>query len=385
MPNPGNSIDLDHLGEIMRARIEDLIHGVWHLQGHRDGNNFCCPNPLRGDRKAGSFVIALRGPYQGMVTDFAGEAIPGTGKQSASPLSFHIALMHGGSKEDGIAWAADWAGLSGRDPAALTRSKAAIQAFDQRPSDSPEEVEKKRKRAKSIYLRDTTPWAGSPVEAYYQGRGLDLRTLPFVPNGPKFKAKCFCGELGKPGNDPDAYVPAIILPFVAMDGTFLAVHRTYLQRDETGKWVKHRGISKAKKSYGAYAGGVIHLWSGTRVLPRTGEVVYGQPLSRAADPVRVHVTEGPEDGWAVALAYPDERVDVAGSLSNLGGLAYPDKVRELVLWRQADPAGSPAEKAFNKAVANLLAQGKRVMIADASSVMPGAKDAADVMQMGSKQ
>lgn len=67
---------LERLADILRARIEDLIHGVWRLGGHRDGANFICPNPLRNDRHAGSFAIGIGGKYQGMVSDFAGEAIP---------------------------------------------------------------------------------------------------------------------------------------------------------------------------------------------------------------------------------------------------------------------------------------------------------------------
>ncbi|WP_172822297.1 DUF7146 domain-containing protein [Magnetospirillum moscoviense] len=375
----GDSIDLDRLADVFRARIGDLIFGVWRLAGHRDGNNFVCPNPLRADRTAGSFRIGVGGKFQGMVTDFAGEAVPGTGKKSVSALSFHIALMHSGDKNEGVRWAKDWAGFTGKAPDSLRVSREALDKFDNRPQESEEDIKKKRGRSLRIYLDKTTAWMNTPAQYYYAGRGIDLDRLPFMANAPRYKEKCFCGELGKPGTDPEAYLPAIILPYVAMDGTFLAVHRTYLRRTDDGGWVK-AAIKRAKRSYGSYAGGVIHLWNGSHVLKRTGEVAYGRPLSKADGPIRVHLCEGPEDGWSVALAYPDERVDAAGSVSNMGGLAYPEKVTEIVIWKQADPPGSPADKEFRKAVKNFKDQGKRVMVADVTSVMAGAKDANDVLK-----
>ncbi|MDO8608586.1 MAG: hypothetical protein Q7R40_18795 [Phaeospirillum sp.] len=236
-----------------------------------------------------------------MVTDFAGEAIPGSGKPSASPLSFHIALMHGGDKKAGIEWAKDWAGLTGRAPEALKSSRAALSRFDERPQDDAAAIAIKRKRAKAIYLSDTLPWPGTPADLYYRGRGLDLSRLPFPAGAPRFRPKCFCGALGKPGNDPGAYLPAIILPYHAMDGTLLAVHRTYLGEAD-GQWVKSPLLKRSKLSYGEYAGGIIPLWAGTRALDRTGVIAHGQSLGKANGLVRIHLVEGPEDGWSVALA-----------------------------------------------------------------------------------
>jgi len=376
----GDSINLDRLADVFRARIQELIYGVWRLQGHRDGNNFVCRNPLRADRNAGSFRIAVAGRLQGLVTDFAGEVIPGTGKMSVSALSFHVALMHAGDKAAGVRWGKDWAGFTGRAPDSLKRSREALEAFDNRPQESDEDIAKKRKRSLRIYLDKTVPWLGTPAQEYYAGRGIDLSRLPYMPGAPRFKERCFCGELGKPGTDDAAYLPAIVLPYVAMDGTHLAVHRTYLERTADGRWVKNSTIRKAKRSYGAYAGGFIPLWNGTRALKRTGEIVYGQSLGKAEGPIRVHLVEGPEDGWSVATAYPDERVHAAGSVSNMGGLAYPEKVTEIVIWRQADPPGSAADQQIRRAIANFKAQGKRVMVADVTTVAPGAKDANDVLR-----
>lgn len=383
MTRQGDSIDLDRLADVFRARVAELIYSVWRLQGHRDGNNFVCRNPLRADRSAGSFRIGLAGKFQGMVTDFAGEAIPGTGKMAVSCLSFHIAMMHNGDKNAGVLWGKDWAGLTGKAPDSLRRSREALAAFDDRPQESDEDVKKKRGRSQRIYLDKTLPWMNSPAQDYYAGRGIDLVKLPFLPGAPRFKERCFCGELGKPGTDDAAYLPAIVLPYVSMDGVHLAVHRTYLERTPDGRWVKAGCIKKPKRSYGSYAGGFIPLWAGTRALKRTGEIVYGQSLGKAEGPVRVHLVEGPEDGWSVALAYPDERVHAAGSVSNMGGLAYPEKVTEIVIWKQADPPGSQADQTFRRAVRNFKDQGKRVLIADVTSVAPGAKDANDVLKGGS--
>ena len=369
---PRDSRELDHIADLMRARIGELVR-VWGLGGgYRDGHDWVCCNPLRGDRTAGSFRIALTGALQGLVVDFAGEAFPGAGRQSVSPLSYHIALMHHGDKKVGIQWCKDWLGLSGRDPEALRVSHRAMQSFDDRPIQDEEAVAKRRRLAQRCYLagvliQDTPGWE------YFKGRGLDLGKLPGPINAMRFNPKCYCGEVKKE-------LPAIVMAINSMKGEFFGVHRIWIDQRRDGKWGKHPGLKNPKKAFGAYAGGVIRLWNGQRVLPRTGEVVYGRDFASEKGPMRVHITEGPEDGVAVALACPDERVHCAVSVSNWHGLAYPDKVEEVVLWKQADTEGSPAAKAFHKVLVNQHAQDKKVMIADVASVMPGVKDPAEVFE-----
>ena len=374
----GGSAELDRIVDMMRARILDLIRGPWGLtHGYQDGHDWVCCNPLRGDRRPGSFRIVLSGPLQGMVTDFSGEAIPGTGRQSVSPLTWHTHLCHQGDSGAAVSWAKDWLGLSGRDPAALRLSHTALQRFDDRPIQGDEAVAKRRKAAKAIYLK-AGPILNTPGEAYFAARGIDLSRLAWPVSALHFEPRLYCAELGPWDND-SAHVPGIVMPINAMGGEMVGIHRIWIA-EQDGRWVKRPGLKKAKKALGAYAGGVVRLWNGTRVLERTGEVVYGRDLARAGGGLRVHVAEGPETALSVVMALPDERIHCAVSLSNLAGLAYPDTVAEVVLWREADPAGSPAATKFERAVANMLRQGKRVLIADVASIAPGVKDANDLIR-----
>lgn len=371
---------LDRIADRMRARIGEMI-GVWGLRGgYRDGHDWVCLNPTRADRRPGSFRIALSGPLQGLVTDFAGEAFPGAGRQSVSPLSFHIRLMHNGDKRAGVEWAKDWLGLSGRDPAALQVTHRALRDFDERPVQDMETVERRRKFAKRIYLsaRPLTP--DCPAWLYLAGRGLDPGRLGFPVSALRFEPRLYCSALG-PVTDDAAFLPGVVMPITGMKGEYLGTHRIWIE-EVGGRWVKSPRLKEAKKALAPYAGGVIRLWNGTRVIERTGEVVYGRDFARADGPLRVHLTEGPEDGLAVALACSEERVHVAVSVNNMGGLAYPDKVAEVVLWRQADPPGSQGAASFGRACANFHAQGKIVRVADVAAVVPGVKDPAEVFERG---
>ncbi len=364
--------ETERIVDMMRGRIRELVR-VWRLgDGYCDGHDWVCLNPLRGDRHPGSFRVALSGPFQGMVTDFCGEAYPGAGRQSVSPLNWHIQLMHQGNARDGIQWVKDWLGLTGRDPAALKVSHRALQDFDGRPVQDNEQLKNRRKLAQSVYLKGV-PILGTPGWEYFKGRGLDLELLPGPIGALRFNPACFCGELRRE-------LPAIVMPIVAQDGAFLGVHRIWIDRRPDGRWVKHPGLKKAKKAFGAYAGGVIRLWNGQRVLERTGEIVYGRDFASEKGPMRVHMCEGPEDGVGIALACPDERVHVAVSVSNWSGIAYPDKVETVVLWRDGDAAGSGGDKGFQRVLANQHAQGKTVLVADIASVMPGVKDPTEVFE-----
>jgi hypothetical protein len=375
---PNDTAELDRIADMMRARIFDLVRGPWGLShGYQDGHDWVCCNPLRADHKPGSFRISLSGPLQGLVIDFAGEAFPGAGRQSVSPLSFHLALCHPGDRRGGINWIKDWLGLSGKDPVALQATHQAVQQYTSRPDQSAEAVARRRKMAKAIFLKAGSI-VGSPGEAYLAGRGIHLDRLGYPVNALRFEPHLYCSELGTWDN-PEAHVPGIVMPINAMNGDLVGIHRIWIAEVEPGQWIKHPGIRKAKKALAPYAGGVIRLWNGLRVDETTGEIRYGQDFRLAKGPLRVHVAEGPETALSVAMGCPEERVHCAVSVSNLAGLAYPDKVTDIVLWRDADPPGSAAAIKFQRAVNNMVRQGKRVYVADVSTVAPGAKDANDVL------
>ena len=72
-------------------------------------------------------------------------------------------------------------------------------------------------------------------------------------------------------------------------------------------------------------------------------------------------TEGPEKGWA-ARAAGAEYVVVCGGVSNLGKVPLPPVVRSVVIARDADPPGSPADQALWRGVVRRLGQDLKVAV-----------------------
>jgi len=366
---------LERIADLMRSRVFDLVRGPWDLRdGWREGHDWVCRNPLRGDKTAKSFRVSLSGPYQGMVKDFAGP-FGRSGKDAMSALSFHAELLHNGDMGAAVRWAKAWGGLDGANPEALRQTQRALVSYDDRADSDAEEVEKKRRRAKAIYLDAPAGLVDTPVDEYLRGRGLDIRALPYPMRCLRFHPRLYCAELGKPDQD-SAYLPAMVAPINGMAGAVLGVHRTYLSRNPDGRWVK-AALKNPKKTYGPYQGGVIRLWNGCRFDPETGEVFYGRKLGELTTPGEVDITEGIEDALSVAIACPDARVVAGVSLSNMVGLAFPPLIEQVRFWRQNDPADSAAARQFERAVNNTYAQGKRVVVVD---IPPEWKDPNEVLQ-----
>jgi hypothetical protein len=354
---------VDEIAEMLRARMLDLVE-AWQLQGQVDGNDFVCCNPLRADRKAGSFRICVRGSHAGLIKDFASG-------ERWSALGFTAQLWFRGDQVEAIKWAKGWLGLDGTDPDALKKTRRAVEVAAERVAEADDQAEQKRRRAYARFLEATADVKGTPVERYLLGRGLDLGRLPFPTGAIRYHPSLWNQESGRRW-------PAMVAPIVGADGRFLAAHRTWLDVRSDGHVTK-APLDRPKKVLGRYAGGTIRLWHGLRVDPKTGEIRKGVPLAKAKPGAWVDMTEGIEDGLTVAIAEPELRILVGVSVSNWGSIKLPDQVEGVCLWRQRDPPGSEAERGFNRVVENFVNQGKRVRL-----VLPpeGAKDANEVVQQG---
>ena len=94
-----------------------------------------------------------------------------------------------------------------------------------------------------------------------------------------------------------------------------------------------------------------------RGAKRPGLVRFGSPGPKAIE------TEGLEKGLA-ARAAGAEYVVVAGGVANLGKIPLPPIVRAVVIARDADPAGSPADLALWRGVVRRLGQGLKVAVTE---------------------
>jgi hypothetical protein len=121
----------------------------------------------------------------------------------------------------------------------------------------------------------------------------------------------------------------------ALEGTIVAIHRTWLRIDGCGK----AALDPPKASLGPV---------------RSGAVRFAKPAERLA------LAEGIETALSVAQACPDLPVWCALSASNISLVELPGMVREVVLCVDADAAG---DKAARKAIARFLRDGCRVRVA----------------------
>jgi hypothetical protein len=192
-------------------------------------------------------------------------------------------------------------------------------AREKRQRENMEAAAKRRRNAVGLWMHAAT-LRGTPAEAYLAGRGIDFAKLGRYPGAIRFRHDCWNTELGRP-------MPAMVTKMTMLDGTHAATHRTYLELVR-GRWVK-ASVDKAKLVLGDYTGAHISLSKGD-----TGRV----PLKDVPDGTAVAISEGIEDGLTVAMADPALRVLAATSLNNIGNLALPAAVSDVILVAQNDEA-----------------------------------------------
>lgn len=170
-----------------------------------------------------------------------------------------------------------------------------------------DEDQRRRARAARHLFLEAAPLPGSPAEAYLLGRGLDVSRLPCPPGALRHHPALRCPETHR---ETGLLRPALVAAVTWPDGSFGALHRTFLERASDGVWRKAGDMRAPKASLGPVGGGLIPLARGASRAP----------WSRRPAGEDVYVTEGIEDGLAVALALPGARVVAALSLGNFARL-----------------------------------------------------------------
>ena len=196
-----------------------------------------------------------------------------------------------------------------------------------RPAPDPQDMQARRagQRDKALRL-----WAGSEAaagtiaDAYLTGRALGGLAASSVL---RFRGDCPHPEGGK--------LPALVALVVDVAGQPLAVHRTYLRRDGSGK----AAITPDRATLAPVWGGAIRL---DAVAP---EMVIGEGIETSASAGRL-------------LGLPAWAAIATGNLAR--GVVLPPEVRAVVIAADADP---PGEAAARTAALRWSAEGRTVRIA----------------------
>ena len=214
------------------------------------------------------------------------------------------------------------------------RWRTARRAPVQRKTDQ-DDARRRRARVRDLAMRKAG--AGTPVETYLATRGLR-----FLPPG----ALRFHAGLKHPSGG--VWPAMVALVTHGVDGTPLAIHRTFLARDGAGK----APVDPQKMMLGPCRGGAVRL----------------------ADPDDVlMVGEGIETCLA-AMQASGHPVWAALSTSGLRGLDLPKDVRDVIVLADGDEAG---EAAARDCALRWKRQGRRVRIArpprgmDFNDMLPG--------------
>ncbi|MBP7338819.1 toprim domain-containing protein [Niveispirillum sp.] len=363
------------ISDLLRDRMAELP-AVWGLAGEVRYQDFVCRSPFRDDRHAGSFRICIAGKCQGLIIDFAAQ-------KRWSALSFTADYWFGGDMRQAVAWAKAWLGLDGTDPDAFRKTLAAKEARAERDAAQEAKVEQIRRRAMAIYLAAQERVIDTPVDAYLMGRGIDLLRLPFAERwfrGVRYHPALPCKELGTDEQGrPLHKLPAMVAAITADDGTFLSVHRTWLDHVD-GQWVK-ADLIENKKSYGLFAGrnGLIRLWRGVKIDRETGQINRLPAWRDMRFPSEVHIAEGIENALSFAVEIPELRCVAGVSIDNMASIQWPEAIRTVGVWRDNDAKGSAADAALTqKVVPAYDAQGKRVVVPRPPE---GVKDVNDVLKI----
>ncbi|MBE9604722.1 toprim domain-containing protein [Acetobacteraceae bacterium H6797] len=180
-------------------------------------------------------------------------------------------------------------------------------------------TQRKQAWARQLW-NDGLPIAGSPAERYLEARGVltAWRAFPMPAEGEQLR---FHPAAPHPATGGERLPAMLALLRRATDGEPVAVHRTYLRPDGSGK----AEVEPAKATLGPVAGGVVML--------------HGAPAGEAP----LVIGEGIESALAASLLLgaPAWSATAAG---NLGALALPPlpALNTLLIAADADPPGEAA-------------------------------------------
>ncbi len=366
------TLSIEEIKYMLIARLGDVAaQYAPPAQGsYTDKHLYFTLNPGRVDRSVGSFCIHMTGPRAGHWCDFKTDP---KGGDVFDLIGLSLGLH---DVKDQLREARAFLGLQTDSPVDIARREAALAEARARRAqaerDAKIEAERRQHRAFGLWNAAEPRVAGTPVDHYLRGRGIDLAALAAPPRALRYMPRCtYHSEDRATGEVITFQGPAMLAAMTNLQGRVVAVHRTWLQIGSDGQWTKlhlpHPSkpgeFLKAKKVYGWGNGCAIRLSSG--IGPRGGK---GVGLNDCPPGTRVYIAEGIETALSARVLRPDARVMAAYSLSNLGQVALPDNVSEVVLIADGD-THPEAAAALQSAIDSHTAKGRAVFVW--KSAVPG--------------
>ena len=190
--------------------------------------------------------------------------------------------------------------------------------------DAAERADKARRTRQALRIwRRCIPAPGTLVETYLRARGI---TIPIPPS---------LRYLAAAKHRPTGLIlPAMVAGVQSPDGRVVAIHRTFLSQNGTGK----AGVREPKMSLGPVAGGAV------RLAKANGRLV---------------ISEGIETGLSIlqATATPTW---AALSAPNMANVILPPDIQDVTLGPDGDEAG---ETGAQEAAKRFVREGRQVSIA----------------------
>lgn len=326
------------VGEIAQLLTADIDTLVLHLlpAGKQHGPEWVEASTRHGGL-GDSLSVRMSGGRAGIWGHFGANA-------GGDLLDLIAYVQTGGDKIAAIKWAKQWLGMADgagcRGPERAAAIERARKAADGRRRKEARDRETRAAHAQRLWLSAPKVEPDDVVDRYLSGRHIGLLQLGRRPG---------CLHAGQAIRHRDGTTwPAMLACILNGDGAHVATHRTFLT--EAGRKAP---VDPVKMVLGDYAGGYIPLWKGGA----------RQTLRELPDGVPVLISEGIEDGLSAALLQPEARVIAAISIGNIGAVALPPQVRDVVLVAQNDAPGSKAAEAFDKAVQAHIDRGRTVRVA----------------------
>lgn len=348
--------------DLIKGQLQDRIREVCQRllpDGKEEGGQWVSFNPVEGDYLPGrlpALKIRMRGGVVGAWKDWrCGEA---------GDVVKLVAYLERTDTAGALVWARDFLGI--RNMTRADRENMRRVAARQRDDRERQDEARRRKKlaaAGRLFSEKTAPiGAMSPAEirarAYFAARKVPLDLVENLnPETFRFAAATEWWKGAKWENQggrkfkaaPGPSYPAIHSAMRAWNGEITCCHVTFLDPLKP----KKAPVEPAKLMFGEALGAVIEISTGPG----------GTPFWQAAEPGPLVIAEGIETALSFAVSVPEARVWAGGSLAGIGGAPINLPCVGWVLFaRDNNDGNAQAQKQFEKALGQLEANGKRIVV-----------------------